>query len=60
MHEFNQHNSVMMVQSPKQHHYSRFLGGEELPASMGRNQLIQDEKNHQDDISSYRPKYEWP
>jgi hypothetical protein len=58
MHEFNSHNSMMLVQSPKQHQFTRFLGNEELTHSFPRNQLIQDEKNHYDDVSSYRPKYE--
>jgi len=56
MHEFNPHNSMMMVSSPKQHFHSRFLGGDEQPVP--RNQLIHDERNNLDDASSYRPKYE--
>ena len=53
---------MMLVQSPRQNHFSRFLVGsddmvQQIPLS--RTQIIQEDNNNdQYEMSSYRPKYE--
>ncbi len=54
---------MMLVQSPRQNHFSRFLGsGEDMmqPFPMSRTQIMQEDNNNNEqyEMSSYRPKYE--